>query len=446
MDFLKYIAIPQSLEHFLLLRVFLNIVLALSLPYLGIVTGTMILSLYYDRRGRVKGDALASRFANDLIQTFVPGKSYLAYLAVLPVLSVAFLFAQMFQNTPAMTVSLATWAFIFLLIAAVFIYLYRYTTHLQTVFLSQEEAGKTMQEFSASNESTRRKAGKWGLFMLFIAWFFLAAGLTLAADPKAWNTTVTIFPMLLSGGAWIRLVFFLLYGLAITASAVPVYFLVWKVRAMGVDAEYHGFIVRQSERIAFPALLIMPIIVILTILSLPDVALRGSSMLLAGLSIVLMLAAGQFFYTMDREKNYSYAIGAFLAMIVVGIAMGTSDQIAIGSASRNHAAVLAVLYEKDAEEFKAKMGVAGVALTGQEIYDAKCSACHQFDQVKVGPAYREVLPKYQDAKQKLVAFILNPTKIDPRYPPMPAQGLKPAEADSIATFLLKKYAPAPAGS
>jgi cytochrome c len=78
-------------------------------------------------------------------------------------------------------------------------------------------------------------------------------------------------------------------------------------------------------------------------------------------------------------------------------------------------------------------------MSGEDIYNAKCSACHMFDQKKVGPPYRVVLPKYAGDKAKLIAFVLNPVKVDPAYPPMPNQGLKPAEADSIASYLLSKY-------
>jgi cytochrome c len=48
------------------------------------------------------------------------------------------------------------------------------------------------------------------------------------------------------------------------------------------------------------------------------------------------------------------------------------------------------------------------------------------------------LPKYGGKKDQLVAFVLNPIKKDPAFPPMPNQGLKPAEADSIVSYLLRK--------
>jgi len=82
--------------------------------------------------------------------------------------------------------------------------------------------------------------------------------------------------------------------------------------------------------------------------------------------------------------------------------------------------------------------IASVEL-GEQIYNTKCVACHQFDQRVVGPPYNEVMPKYQGDVEKLKAFILNPVKVNPDYIAMPNQGLKPYEAESAAMFLLKKY-------
>jgi cytochrome c len=81
-----------------------------------------------------------------------------------------------------------------------------------------------------------------------------------------------------------------------------------------------------------------------------------------------------------------------------------------------------------------------VTFTGEDIYTARCFACHLFDQKKVGPPYFKTIPKYEGKKAELVAFILNPTKVDPAYPPMPNQGLRLAEADSIASYIIRKVA------
>ena len=51
----------------------------------------------------------------------------------------------------------------------------------------------------------------------------------------------------------------------------------------------------------------------------------------------------------------------------------------------------------------------------------------------------DVLPKYDGKEAQLVAFIRNPGKIDPAYPPMPNPGLRPNEAEAVAEYLLKTY-------
>ena len=76
----------------------------------------------------------------------------------------------------------------------------------------------------------------------------------------------------------------------------------------------------------------------------------------------------------------------------------------------------------------------------ERIYAEKCSTCHAWDHKVVGPPHKDVVPKYRGAPDKLAAFILSPTKIDPAFPPMPAPGLSRREAVAVADYLLKELA------
>jgi cytochrome c len=80
-----------------------------------------------------------------------------------------------------------------------------------------------------------------------------------------------------------------------------------------------------------------------------------------------------------------------------------------------------------------------VQVNAEEIYQVKCASCHKWDQKLVGPPHNEVLPKYVGKEQQLVAFIRNPVKVDPAYPPMPNPGLRPNEAEAVANYLLETY-------
>jgi cytochrome c len=178
--------------------------------------------------------------------------------------------------------------------------------------------------------------------------------------------------------------------------------------------------------------------VVLQVASLPLIALSGWVYATAGIAILLLLASLQFTYAVVKRFRALYSAVAFALLVLALVALVTKDQLAMHAATKEHAVVLANVFDKTEADLKASLGIAAKAMSGEDIYNAKCSACHLFDQKKVGPPYQQVLPKYAGKKPSLVAFILNPVKVDPAYPNMPSQGLKPAEADSIASYLLKK--------
>jgi cytochrome c551/c552 len=117
-----------------------------------------------------------------------------------------------------------------------------------------------------------------------------------------------------------------------------------------------------------------------------------------------------------------------------------SDNLAIGTATRSQVALLANTHDKSIEELKATLGVTTVSFTGEEIYNSRCESCHLFDKKKVGPPYYETIPKYQGKKAELISFILHPTKKNSDYPPMQNPGLRAIEADSVATYILRRVA------
>ena len=97
-------------------------------------------------------------------------------------------------------------------------------------------------------------------------------------------------------------------------------------------------------------------------------------------------------------------------------------------------------YELYVAKIKDKAGIQEiVVISGEDIYNAKCIACHRFDTKLVGPPYNDVLPKYEGKRDALVDFILNPVKVNPEYTAMPNQGLKPKEAEAVADYIVKIY-------
>lgn len=67
MDLLKTIAFPQPTEHYHLLLLILAFAYVVSVPYLGLVLGSSVLSLRLRRRWQGSSDERLLRFSADLM-------------------------------------------------------------------------------------------------------------------------------------------------------------------------------------------------------------------------------------------------------------------------------------------------------------------------------------------------------------------------------------------
>jgi cytochrome c len=153
--------------------------------------------------------------------------------------------------------------------------------------------------------------------------------------------------------------------------------------------------------------------------------------------LVLLFVSGLIYY-MIRENHLKYNLAVLFLYVIVFTLLIIKDQYAFDTSTKKHFAVLAANYTEYETSLKADMGI-GPAISGADIYNGRCIACHNFDKKVVGPPYNETLPKYEGKKADLVKFILNPVKINPDYPAMPNQGLKPREAEAIAEYILTTY-------
>ena len=140
---------------------------------------------------------------------------------------------------------------------------------------------------------------------------------------------------------------------------------------------------------------------------------------------------------MTKEIKGTTAALLFLTLIFSIAAFIISDQKAMATSTQVHSAVLSAEFDKYLAELKGEGKV--VSINAKDIYEVKCASCHKWDQKLVGPAHMDVIPKYIGKESQLIAFIRNPIKVDPAFPPMPNPGLKPNEAEAVAKYLLETY-------
>ena len=130
---------------------------------------------------------------------------------------------------------------------------------------------------------------------------------------------------------------------------------------------------------------------------------------------------------------------ALLFVVIFFVIVIVKDQLTFDTSSQKQFISLVNNYAEYQAKVAEELGIGGAPISGEEIYNGRCIACHQFEQKLVGPPHKDVLPKYDGNLDGLVNYILNPVKVDPNYPPMPAQGLKPAEAQAVAEYITKVY-------
>jgi cytochrome c551/c552 len=450
MDILKDIALSPSIDHYQLIVCIAALSAVVLVPYLAFALGSAILAMRYEAKGKREKDAAVLEAAYDSLHVPFANKHVMVFLGLLPALILVLAQAQMLKSTSALSVDLSAAGFVLIAAGLILLAFYTYTFRLQDVLASyrsmlgaqkgSEEKTKAIGIYEKSNSAAHQRAGSWGIAALALGAFLFSAAEAVTADPSQWQSIESIVDVFLNPGVWIKFFVFCSIVPGMTALGLSFFFSLEKEKTY--KNLYTAEIIRRLVRWSAASLIVLPIVLLANIAAVPPAAVSGMLYSLAGLALVLFFAAAHFVYGFYRTgERQAASLAFFLFLFAVGVTVA-GEYTGIGTATRAQAAALSVSYEKEMETLEAKYGTAEVSFTGEDIYNARCSACHLFDQKKVGPPYFETVPKYNKNKSQLAAFILNPQKKNPDYPSMPNQGLRQDEADSIAAYLILKVAQA----
>lgn len=444
MDFLDNLVLPQSAEHIELLHYMLVLVLALFVPFISIIFGGTFASIHYGKKFRNTKTLYFKKFSKDVIEYVTVNNGVGVILGLVPLIAAILIFAQLLHTAQIQTVGFLALSFVFLLVALFMIYTYRYSMMISNVFDSvnlnangDKDAEDDYRKIKAKSSHLSLTYGKSGLVFLFIGIWFYVAAITSATSFTSWNfpgfITALAAPKVL-----LNLLIFIAFAFTLTNAAILFIHLYWKESKKAEDISYTKFVKDTASKAGLKASIILPILIAINLFSFPETNLSGSIFVYAVVSILLIFLAYHFFYMIQIKNDYRFGSLIFFVLILASVAFIIKDQKAMSNATEKHSLVLSTEYDKILAELKGEGTVA--ALNGKEIYDVRCASCHKFDQKLVGPAHYDVLPKYVGKEAQLVAFIRNPVKVDPAYPPMPNPGLKPQEADAVAKYLLDEFA------
>lgn len=443
MEFLDKLVLPQSAEHIELLHYMTILVLSIFVPFISIIFGGTFLSVHYRKKANKLNDDRYAKLSRDIIEYVTVNNSVGVILGIIPVLTAIFIFTQLLHTANINTISLLSISFILITTSLVMIYTYRHSSivnfvinSLDNISLKNSDAQIELNRIKSTSSHLSIKYGKLGLVFLFIGIWFYVAGVTSAINFAVWNFT-SIFISLAAPKVLLNFILFICYAFTLTAAAILFVHLYWKDDKQNEDIEYTKFLKEKISKVGLKFGIPVPFLITINLLSISSASLSGSIFIYSVIAVLLVFLSYHQFYMIEIKDEYKFSSMVFFILILASVSLIIKDQKAMSNSTELHSLVLSTEYDKMLAELKGE-GISAV-INAKEIYDVRCASCHKFDQKLVGPAHFDVLPKYVGKEAQLVAFIRNPVKVDPAYPPMPNPGLKPQEAEAVAKYLLEEY-------
>ena len=441
--------LEPSLQHFHLSQLLLVASFVLYLPYLAALLGGTLISVVANVIGRLRHNRSSFELAWEVIDRVTVNTGVGLLWGFLPLITITLIFSQLLYSA-------ATDAVLFMFIGAAILFLglalitiYRHTFRVDALFDSVRQLKRQIgaeneavvenefERFHATNYKTGLYSGIIGVLALIKGAFIFLSGVELVLHPEMWATITSVFHLPLLGSAWAMLGLFLAISILFAALFVLLSQLKFGENSH-LSSKYLSYSRPILLEVAFSAGLTVPAFIVIYLYTYSSAALSTDLVWLWGTAVLLLLALYHYIYHMVRYSDRTFVGGISLVLALFWIVVISGNAMAIQNALReNSGATTRMIAEKEAALAEAEHGSA-VAVDGEEVFKRVCTSCHAFDHAIVGPAYNNVLPKYKDNLEALKAFVNNPTKKDPKFTQMPKLGLKPAEIDAVARYLLNQ--------
>jgi len=424
MQFSDQFTLLSTPAHLALIKILLIIMFLLHLPYIGMFIGSSLFSVIFNLSGKKKGNKLHSTFARDLIDTVAFNKSIGIILGALPLLVIALIYSQILYAGNAVTMQYLVYSFLPIILGLIFVYIYKYTIRLEKDLFSL--------------------VGAVGVLLLLTGYFVFIASIARFRDPEKWAFIKNPVHLLISWNAIGNYLAFLASSFAITGIGIVFFFFAWGKKLKDAESDYAIYVKKFGLIIGLIFTLLTPLFIVFDLINLPDIAYSYSLIIMSVVLLLLLAVVTNLLSKMLQQSQTRLATHTFVLFMIAFFVMILNQGIARENALIEHTKFLALESEAMLAKIIPDREVAeGGGITdyakGEAVYKRVCSSCHRFDQRIVGPPYATVLPKYEDDIQKLIAFISNPQKVNPDYPPMPNQGLKITDVEAVAGYLLKTY-------
>ena len=443
MEFLDKAILPQSAHHMVLIKYLIVVAFVLLIPYLSLLLGNLAYSLYFRKRAIRENNENFYKLSEDMIEMITFNKSVAFALGIVPMLSAMFGFAQLLNQTSASVHGYLFISLLFLINALLLIYSYK-NGFMFKIKISDDSSNLSDIEKNRITKQERAakifgKSGKYGISLLLISIYIFCGAIQLSFDTERWQSVGNIGEMVFSFNALISFAQFVISAFLITSAMILYRYFRTNSEGTNFNDEFKSYIRDFVLIRGLLATVLLLAFVVLTVMMRTKSSLSFGVFGYTVVALCLILIVSSLFYLMLKESSTKYNSSVIFLVILTVFVLIIRDQYSFDVSTKKQFAVLAANYDAYQAKINEQLGIGGAAMSGADIYNGRCIACHTFDKKIVGPPYNSTMPKYEGKKDLLVKFIMNPVKVNPDYPAMPSQGLKPKEAEAVAEYLLTTY-------
>jgi mono/diheme cytochrome c family protein len=435
MDFLSQHIIAPSGQHLKLLEFLAIVIYTIHLPYVALVIGSASVAMWLTFSDHEIPNPRFARLAEDLLRTFLGSKIQMLVLGVMPLLALPFLYGQWFDGVPYAPIGYIMLPVPGIMIGFVLLWFYR-------------------GSFAGRKNSFHQHMGMGTLALLVLmgSYFLLLSSIVRLQDPEKWFRLKNIAILLLNWNVIYKFLFFVHAAFAITGVGILFFLFRWSDRPTTGDPEYAAFARKFGAGLGLAFTFALPVFNLLYVFTSPDVVFDSGVYMIAVANVFVCMLIAFMLLASLRSPVPRYTSAAFIMFILVFVLSSVFDVRAMANANREHAVLLEQASEKQRLEREAtieqSIHAASGSNMGEETFTKVCMQCHRFNEKLVGPALAQKLPAYNE--ESLKAYLANPTKKDPAFPPMPNPGLNAVQIAAVAKYVLASYktggAPAAGGA
>lgn len=435
MNIFDLVAIPNNETTLRLFELLLFLGSSIFLTYIAVFLGSLLNAIYYHRKAWKTKDLNYFQIAKEYIHFVNTNNVALYGFGLFPFVGIAFIFVQFTPDNIKVINTLLVLAALLLGLGLFLSRIYKHFIH-----QAQTPEAEFTSQFYFRNFPINYVATAV-LVIFVVVWTFIGA-IVITTNPANYLEPLSYIEMFFSLSTIFRLLVFFLFSVLISNLGFIFFnFLSEERENQPPKFENSDKFIQNTLARSLVFAVFIPIFLLVVYALTPNTAVTFSYYFVFTISIIILLVALVLNFYSYRTLDLNFAKYSFFIFVGFMVAFVGTETFLFSTANKVQEFKIAKKYEVFHTEMLASMGRGGIEINGEEIYKAKCVACHAFDQKVVGPAHKDVLKKYGDRKADMVKFVLNPIKVDPAYPPMPNQGLKPKEAEAVVEYLYEHYGP-----